>query len=271
MNNLITVVERVKPIMSNGEAIGYEPIPNPTYVAETMVEASGVRYITYPGVKPHMYLIDNMGRIYNANTHAQLSVFVTENKHCRVKLQTSKGGGQVFLLGRLVAYQFCVLPSNFERLQVEYINGDTMCNYAYNLRWPLNKPTIVDEKFVRKICAAMQEGKPNIQIIAELGLPNQPSSNCLMSDIRAGRTWRGVSKDYDINKSSIAKVYDDREIEIIKDLMLIGKDDMFIYNYMNGLLEYMQPDKSDPRYRYLHSIRYSVWGYQNLRGNKDAE
>lgn len=271
MNNLITVVERVKPIMSNGEAIGYEPIPNPTYVTENMVEASGVRYITYPGVKPHMYLIDNMGRVYNANTHAQLSVCVTGNKYCRVKLQTDKGGGLPFLLGRLVAYQFCVLPPNFEKLQVEYINGDSMCNYAYNLRWPLNKPTVVDEKFVRKICTAMQEGKPNLQIITELGLPNQPSSSCLMSDIRSGRTWKHISKDYNIAKNSIPKAYNDQEIETIKKLMLIGKDDMFIYDYMNGFPEYIQPDKSDPRYKYLHSIRYSVWGYQNLRGNKDAE
>ena len=274
---LIKIVERVKPIV---QAEQYTKHIN--YSQYSMVELPffyNAKYITYPGVLPGKYVVNTLGEIMNAQTGCKLCQFPTNTGYLKIKLQTINGG-QTILVHRLVAYEFCVPPDDITTVVVNHINGDKMDNRANNLEWlyqsqnayhslDIRDESRVEDKLelssedVHEICRLFQKKKTNAEVMQIMGIEITPGHHCLLSDIRAGRTWAHISCNYKFSKSSIAQPYSKNQIEQIKQLMLQGKDDYEIYNAMNRS-PFNEKKRKDLRFKRLHSIRYSTWGYQNL-------
>jgi len=247
----------------------YSLIPTPFF--------ERIEYITYPEVKPNMYIINTKGMIFNAITKAQLTSYNKGNGYYAVTLQTGNGG-KIFLVHRLVAYQFCNPPVDFNNKVVNHINGNRYNNEANNLEWVtvaannqhsievhtggntfiVNNRPVVNEKFVRYLCEEFEKGKSNTDIMRELGLKINNSNHTLLRDIRGGYTWAGITREYNFNRSSKKHAYTKEEREIIKTYIRQGKTDKEIFAIMNGREYVANSDRLDSSYRTINTIRVSL-------------
>ncbi len=135
---------------------------------------------------------------------------------------------------RLIAQAFIPNPNNLPK--VNHKDGNKLNNRVSNLEWVTNKENYdharahgliktcgdlsyatVDNETVHKICKMISEGKRNIEIINELGLPNDQHGKGLITRIRTGRSWKDITQAYDFIKTgSLKKVPDEVIHEICK-------------------------------------------------------
>ena len=286
-NNLLNVVSRVKPVV-NGNNCTYQRMNimdgvEQPFSLEPCPMFFGITFIEYPTVKPKAYLINTQGVIFSILTNTYLSVGHRRD-YKQVDLRTEDGLSRSFSLHRLVAYAFCNPPHDWQDMVVNHIDGNRHNNWANNLEWisvSANNQhgiaraklsdgeaprTFIDDDLVNEICRLFSLNYTNVDILRKLGLDVDTANHCLLSDIRAGRTWAYISCDYNFSKSSIAQPYTKEETAQIKQLMLQGKNDYEIYNIMNDA-PFSENNRKELRFKRLHSIRYSTWGYQNLSHN----
>jgi hypothetical protein len=290
MNDLTTIVERVAPLCNNSNTNYNLPQCDDGIIRPYTLTPGeffpGVKYITYPEVKPYMYLINTRGMIFNANTGAQLH-YNDRDRYCKITLRTINETSKTFSVHRLIAYAFCNPPVNFRNMVVNHINTDKYYNYANNLEWITasannqhameyhgqsntyieNNRPVINEDFVKELCKQFKKGKTDTEIMRELGMKINSANHSLLNDIRKGNTWAHVTKRYKFRRSSVRQAHNSEEKEQIRNYMLEGKDDKEIFYLINGR-ELREEDKSELRWKNIHNIRFSTWGYQNLPHKK---
>lgn len=247
----------------------YSTIPGEFY--------DGCTNITYPGVKEGMYSITTSGVVCNNYSGVVIAGVITESGYIRMTLQTETGGKN-FLLHRLVAYQFCDPPANFEQMYVNHINGNKTLDYANNLEWvtPVGKiqhdmevnagntsfmengRPKVNEKIVHYICQQFVAGKSNTEILKELGMNTDNPSHTLLRDIRNGDIWRRVSCNYEFSKSSKKHAYTNEEKEVIAQHIREGNTNQQVFALMQGMEYTSSTDCKTSEYKTIDSIRIKM-------------
>lgn len=191
------------------------------------------------GIKT-FYSIDDEGDIINNNTGDYVYGWIGKRGYRVVSLRINPD--ELFpkfvkkQVHRLVAMAFIPNPDN--KPQVNHKDGNKLNNWAYNLEWVDNKENYdharshgliktcdslsyatVDNQTVERICELLSKGYSNIQIIQDLGLPNDQHGKGLITRIRTGRAWKDISNNYDFIKTgSLKKVPDFIIHEICKYL-----------------------------------------------------
>ena len=236
-----------------------------------------ISYITYPGIMPYEYLINTRGFIFEANTGKVHDMY--SDLYYTTRLLTNAGGFIKLYVHRLVAYQFCNPPYNFQNMVVNHINGDKHCNFANNLEWIqlaannqhsmilhskqntkiINGRPLVDENFVRFLCEQFIDGKSNTEIMKDLGMEINNANHTLLRDIREGYTWKNITCQYDFPKYSKKHAYTKEEKDQIKQYMMQNKTNKEIFKLMQGRDYVASTDRLDSSYRTIQSIRASSW------------
>lgn len=91
------------------------------------------RKITYPGVKPNMYLISEDGEVMNILTLKILKAYSDKDGYYKISLLSSEKRIKGVFIHRLVAYQFCDNPNNYP--VVDHLDGVKTHNHYSNLEW----------------------------------------------------------------------------------------------------------------------------------------
>lgn len=278
-NELITIVDRVprvrvedaRPHNNDGIERPYSLIPGQFF--------EGTHYITYPGIKTGVYIINTQGMVFNTKTGRQLFGHIAHNGYCSVSLKANDDSIRSYLLHRLVAYEFCDPPLDFASKIVNHVDTDKDHNYANNLEWItvaaniqhsiefhkiennciINKRPIVTEEFVDYLCHQFMKGKNNSDIMNELGMEITSANHSLLRDIRSGNTWKQVTSKYTFNRSSKKYSYSNEEKDLMEKYVLQGKTDKEIFAIMNGREYVPSKDRLSSRYKTIYSIRTSAF------------
>lgn len=233
--------------------------------------------ITYPEIKQNMYTINTRGEIFNIITNTQLTCYMKNNGYYAVTLQTYNGA-KMFLVHRLVAYQFCNPPLDYFNKIVNHIDNNKWNNCANNLEWITmaannqhaievktgastyitNGRPIVKEDFVRFICEQFEKGKSNTEIMRENGMEINNANHTLLRDIRGGYTWSSISRQYNFDVSSKKHAYTKEEKEVIKNHLKSGKTIKEVFAIMNGREYVASTDRRDSLYRTIQTISASI-------------
>lgn len=214
-----------------------------------------IKIIDYPNVKENYYTIDSEGIICNIYTHKELKQAMSDNGYMRATLADNNTGKNTHLIHRLVAYHFCNPPTDYEKYIVNHIDGNRTNNDSRNLEWITtaanvqhglqrlccehgisiydNRP-IIDAQFVHYVCKQFELGKSNTEILRECNIPTTNANHCMISDIRAGRSWQNIVNQYSFNKKSRNYVFTVDEKEQIKEYIQSGMDVHSIYAAITG-------------------------------------
>lgn len=170
---------------------------------------------TYPGVKPDMYEVSSWGRVRNKNTGIYRGNFQI---YIRCRLKTTKGNPTYYLLHRLVAFEFCKVFRDFDKSEVNHIDGIKYHNWYKNLEWvspsentrhanmtQLHRTMIGEECWnskltvsdVEKICEIIIKCQGNVsdifKSVKSLGI-NVSYQDIIQ--IKAKRNWKHISDLY---------------------------------------------------------------------------
>lgn len=197
--------------------------------------------LTYHGVDMP-FLIGSYGNVINISANSRDKIIIKINKNGRRSVHIIYDGKEYYTsLARCIALAFIPIPNNesADKFEADHINGDRTDDRLENIQWltPFEnrKKEINEDGFIFK---GEDNGMSKITeddaklIIHEIinGLtPMEISSKYNISrdiiiDIKRGRTWRHLSKDYDIDKyvnrrSNIQK-YDDEFKDKIKNTVM---------------------------------------------------
>lgn len=190
----------------------------------TKIELEFWDNISYSDIKPNMYRISTFGRIINRKTGREIFGNLPDNEkgYVRVALQTETGKVRKFALHRLVLGAFTYFDKSKE---VNHIDGNKQNNYLTNLEYATRKENaehaakhglyssgdkhfkaVLTNEMVHQICRYMEKGYANIEIAKIMGMMNMDYDN-LLTSIRIGRSWKGISYRYNIPKGPVYKKY----------------------------------------------------------------
>lgn len=144
--------------------------------------------ITYPNVRPDMYVITDQGVILNALTGKPMSYYVDRDGYYHVSLMRTDRRCGHFPVHRLVAYQFCPNETPDITTTVNHKSGEKKYNFASNLEWVTsadntkhaeetglrhvrgssNGNSKYDEAFVHMICQYYEDGLQPIEVFHKL-------------------------------------------------------------------------------------------------------
>lgn len=175
------------------------------------------------------YEVSNTGFVRNMETKRILSQYVDKDGylHSTIILDGHQYHSGVH---RLVAIAFIPNPEN--KPQVNHKNGVKYINVLDNLEWATssenvkhafdtglkfsklgedNSLSVYTEKQIRKVCKLLEQGMSNKEISKQTGVERK-----YITDIKKGRRWKHISKNYNINKEKYPKELRDK----IKDMIL---------------------------------------------------
>ena len=211
--------------------------------------------ITYPGVKQNAYMVSSTGKIYSKLTNKILSQQFINSGYKVVPLSTTEGVTSKFLVHRLVAYAFCDPPENFMDMQVNHIDSDggKTKNRDVNLEWvdpktnmkhalekdlvPIGErqggARLTNEK-VKRICELLEQGYKYRDILIDIGMDiNNRNNYDLIGNIKRGKAWRHISKDYNLAEHT-GKLYTNSQIHEICRLMTKYNTNAEVYKEFTG-------------------------------------
>lgn len=155
------------------------------------------------------YFVSDTGRVFN-DTGRELKRQKNKDGYWTVNL---KNGDKYYhkRVNRLVATEFIKNPNNLP--VVNHINHKRDDDNLENLEWVTHSEnkfksiendwkmgktkSHIDEVLAHKICLMIEEGYRNIEIELKLDVPRDT-----ILDIRRSRSWREVSSQYKMQKSS---------------------------------------------------------------------
>jgi hypothetical protein len=173
--------------------------------------------LTYPGIMKGMYKVSTFGQIYSIHSNKIMNTYVNNSGYQMLHLVGEDGKQKSMLVHRLIAYEFCDPPANFQELQVNHITGRKDCNYDNTLEWTdqfenmkhcidndltsivgeTNHFAVLTKDQVVSICEYLTQKKTYREIIRLIGLDENNSNNFdLIGNIKRRIAWKSVSKDY---------------------------------------------------------------------------
>lgn len=155
------------------------------------------------------YQVSNFGRVYHNYKKIIMKPGLSTSGYLFVVMSTNKGS-KIVQLHRLVLIAFNDICDR-DNYQVNHINGNKQCNYLWNLEWVSRSENVlhayhtglqaigenntlskISDKTAREICELLQENKYTINEIATI----TNSTISIVSDIKKGKNWKHISKDY---------------------------------------------------------------------------
>lgn len=160
------------------------------------------------------YLVSSYGRLYSEYSGKFLSLTSDKDGYRQTVICTKHGKRITIRMHRLMMLTFCPIPNPHEMF-INHIDGIKYHNELSNLEWAtpsennlhayrilqVNRHSNVSEESVRKACQLMQDTNYGNAEIARI-LINDNISEKVISDIRKGRTWNRISKQYDIREGN---------------------------------------------------------------------
>ena len=192
------------------------------------------------GVRPY-YWVSNYGNVYSeVNGEFMLPHSRYPGDYQEVHLMLYKGS-ITFRVHRLVALLFKYNP-DYENLVVNHIDGHKDHNWEWNLEWVTTAENIAhayetglkprgceahNSKFSREeieeICRRLENGETYSDIRDAMNLKGRTRNvNYTISDIKNGRAYASISKDYDFSNSygrSDMVLFTDEEVEKICQIL----------------------------------------------------
>lgn len=206
-------------------------------------------YITgkqVPGIDENRYLISNKGNVYDTQRNRTPSQSKDKDGYDRVSVHTDHGT----LTRRVYRLELLTFDYNpdHQNLQVNHSDGNCNNNDLNNLEWTTPKENTdhamlfglhkmegesnpnnkLSESQVKEICEYIQSGNYfDTEISKMFGV-----SNTTISDIRKGKIWNKISKNYDLTKKKSISLNPEQVHEICK-LLSEGKDNKDIAKMFN--------------------------------------
>jgi len=171
------------------------------------------------------YSVSQKGEVCNLRNGRMLKGGVGAMGYPVVMIKV-KGKNKLCTIHRLVAKAY--IPNPFNLPFVNHIDGSKTNNNVSNLEWVTdiqNKKHAVDigltpkgsdhphaklnDNDVHTICSMLEEGRSTGYILSELKLP---ISRATLLNIRSGRDWKHISKDYtwdtyEFKRNKLSKKY----------------------------------------------------------------
>lgn len=259
------------------------------------------RKITYPGVRPDVYLIGPDGEVFSLLTYKILKPYEDKDGYFRIGLS----GTNIFV-HRLVAWEFHPETRNMS-LVVDHKDGNKQNNWDWNLEWVTVKENTnraermglrnvrgsangnnnYSEELIHEICSMFQAGKSNMDIFRLFKNKDNTSNMTkeewsfyqLIYKLRHRIIWSDITSQYKYEeKSSSMKIYkpnlnsrfSEEQVHQICQEYLKGKTP---YEILEGFGIYKENPSFNKNADAIHSIlagktwRYITDSY-NIKENK---
>lgn len=210
------------------------------------------------------YKVSNYGRVFNCITRTFINNYIAYGNYLSVSLATINGYKSV-LLHRLMMLSFYPIDDP-DLYQVNHKDGNKMHNELYNLEWVTrseniihayntglhhrgedNASTTISNETAIAICEKLQEGIYTNEQIANM----YNTTECVVSDIKQGHSWKFISKDYIFHKRP-GRLLTDDDVELLcqyfQDFTRIGT----INDYCRDALKYIG---IEPEERIVETVR----------------
>lgn len=192
------------------------------------------------------------GKVRNINTGYILKPCKDKDGYPRVAT-TVRGTHASLFVHRAVALAW--IPNPDDLPQVNHINGDKEDFSPSNLEWCTAQHNVqhafdtglkenakgdasvnskLTEGLVHKICALLQEGYRNIDIIRNLNIDSIGDSRSLISSIRSRQRWQHISKDYIFSKGRRKETISPDTCHRICSLIQEGESNTTITDKLNN-------------------------------------
>lgn len=228
------------------------------------------KFLIYPGVDRHRYVISNYGRIFSVISLREKKVHSDKDGYLRTSI-IFKTGRKNRSVGvhRLVAYTFIKNHPEICNL-VNHKDGNKTNNFYKNLEWTTPKgntrhairtglqinsgpncpSAIYSENIVRKICKLLEDGY-DVSEIYKFFIPEDKTIKnkafyALIFSIKSGKRHKEISKEYNIPENVISKQrkkFTKEEIDKITLMMDKGYTTSEIIKEFGGKTTKTQPGK----------------------------
>lgn len=175
--------------------------------------------ITYPGVRPNYYCINEYGNVYNIKTGKQIVPRRDGKGYLRIQLQSTKTNGRRIEVAvhRLVCWEFNGPYNDDEHNLVNHKDGVKDNNIPENLEWCSNSENIqhaidtgllvpkrlydFDKNIIETACDLIIMGLSNMEIVdyiyGGLDIHSEEQTNLAytLAEIRRGKSYRKIFED----------------------------------------------------------------------------
>lgn len=179
--------------------------------------------ITYPGVRPNLYMISEYGEVMNIIRMRKLKPFIVNDGYIRYTLcaDNSKKCKTIHVFAhRLVAYEFLTNKDN--KTTVDHIDGNKQNNYYKNLEWVSLTENLhraiklglinnvgynhssakFTEEDARRICEKLSQGCTIQEIFQSIVGPNRPMKDNIslyqfIKRLKHREGWHNITSQYD--------------------------------------------------------------------------
>ena len=192
-----------------------EDIPSEKYAKELWFPLTDAEV---PGIVPDRYMISTFGFVYDKYTgFTYPSENVTKENYVFSNIKLTNGRTEHIQNHILVMRKFMVFKP-VDATEIDHVNGHKYQNWIWNLDYVTHKENldravqtglypvgenqqnaIYTNDQIRMICELIEQGLTPYEIRVKLHdqLPNLKRN--IITDIKSGKQWRSISKDYDFS------------------------------------------------------------------------